>query len=224
MSESARQGSAHQSVMHNFSSESYRKKRQDDTVSIRKQRREEQHLARRQRTVALAQSPTGTSPAPTPVPDPELQPLAAMAVPGVDALTDESAVFAALTSPDPEKQLQATTRLRMVLSSSLYILFFLSFLSMCALCGVVVCSFAFHFFDVRRSCSGTDPPIDQVISLNCLPYLIRFLSSPNIKLQFEAAWTLTNSLCFHPTPTTLLTHFVDTNMTWHAQNSCEWDE
>lgn len=126
MSESStRQGSAHQSVMHSFSCESYRKKRQDDTVSIRKQRREEQHLARRQRTIACAPSAPGAaaSPAPdsaaAPAPDAALQPLAAMAVPGVDALTDERAVVVALTSPDVDKQLQATTRLRMVLSSSL---------------------------------------------------------------------------------------------------------
>lgn len=195
MSEGSRQGSAHQSVTQSFSAEAYRRKRVDDTVSIRKQRREEQHLARRQRTVARAPSPPGAS-SPAPGGDSsaaasELQPLAATAVPGVDALTDERAVVAALTSPDVDKQLQATTKIRMVLSSSLLALLLFTPVFVC----VLICFFFSSFLSSPSpTCQGTEPPIDQVLSLNCLPYLVRFLSSPNIKLQFEAAWALTNSL------------------------------
>lgn len=116
MNESTKQENARQSVTTNFSSESFRKKRQEDTLSIRKQRREEQHLARRQRTISLTPSPSST---PSPAPDQELQPLASQPVPGVETLTDENAVVAALASADVEKQLQATNKLRMVLSSCL---------------------------------------------------------------------------------------------------------
>ena len=208
MNEGTKQENARQSVTTNFSSESFRKKRQEDTLSIRKQRREEQHLARRQRTISLTPSPSST---PSPAPDQELQPLASQPVPGVETLTDENAVVAALASADVEKQLQATNKLRMVLSSSL--------------CSVLCFHFCVFFFWVHTVClfpSGANPPIDQVVSLNCIPYLVRFLSSPSIKLQFEAAWTLTNSLSL---PLSLFMIFINLWVT-HVmqQNSCEWKQ
>jgi len=39
----------------------------------------------------------------------------------------------------------------------------------------------------------TSPPVEQVVSAGCLPHLIRCISeSDNLKVQFEAAWAITN--------------------------------
>ena len=46
---------------------------------------------------------------------------------------------------------------------------------------------------VRRVLSmEKQPPIDAIINSGCLPYLVRCLTSDVPKLQFEAAWALTN--------------------------------
>ena len=37
-----------------------------------------------------------------------------------------------------------------------------------------------------------NPPIDPVIEAGVVPFLVRFLHSPNPKIQFESAWALTN--------------------------------
>src|SRR5690349_8165338 len=37
-----------------------------------------------------------------------------------------------------------------------------------------------------------NPPLDEVIATGAIETLITFLTSPNEKLQYEAAWALTN--------------------------------
>ena len=151
-----------------FSAKQYQKQRQANTVSVRKQRREEQHQARRMRFLAtpLADPPQpqvvlqpqappqaqALAPPPTPLaaqlatplatpqlatpqqqqelpttgknddwpmPDPALQPLCVQTVPGAEYIKSWEQVQEALMSADELAQLQATYKLRQLLSSCL---------------------------------------------------------------------------------------------------------
>ena len=151
----------HESVTHSFKTSDFRKKRQENTISVRKQRREEQHLSRRMRMMENFSQPSSvvpsvppavpievqkeqpvvtTAPAPAPAPASAsasasasapssscefcdigqgTQHLAEMQVPGADSLTDRDSLMAALTSDDTVRQLQATNKLRQILSNGL---------------------------------------------------------------------------------------------------------
>mgnify|MGYP002386371539 CR=1 FL=1 len=59
--------------------------------------------------------------------------------------------------------------------------------------------------------NGTEqnPPIERVIKLGCVPRLVSFLpQAGNPKLQFEAAWALTNIASGNSDQTMVLLQFV----------------
>jgi len=155
----------------------FRKKREHETVSIRKQQREELNLKRRMIApsvdlAAPSSSPFGrvdgggTLPLPTvstPTPSvtggspQNVAVLAKMPVEGADRLQSPTQFIAAFQSSDPLDHLRAAHSIRRLLSLE------------------------------------KNPPIDSVIQSGCLPYLVHCLSATdNQKLQFEAAWALTN--------------------------------
>jgi len=144
----------------------FRKKREDDTISIRKQKREEINLKRRMiaplndtpvvmnmmdATQQPAANPTAT------VPASNIAVLAKMPVDGSDVFSNPAQLVEAFKSPNPLDHLKAAHHIRRLLS-------------------------------LEKS-----PPIDAVIKSGCLPYLVNCLGAvDNQKLQFEAAWALTN--------------------------------
>jgi len=147
----------------------FRKKREDDTISIRKQKREETNLKRRMIAPSVPETPvvTGTpvmqptgviNPnVPVAAPAAPVAVLAKMPVEGSDSFTNPQEYIAAFTSPNPQDHLRAAHHIRRLLS-------------------------------LEKS-----PPIDLVIKSGCLPHLVRCLDAvDNQKLQFEAAWALTN--------------------------------
>lgn len=138
MSEVSRRG-----VRSVFDAESFRKKREDDTISIRKQKREEQNLKRRMLMTASgvpAESPAQMAgqPLAAPVVTPGATPgapatttpvLAKMPVPGSDRFTNPAELLQALQSPDPTNHLQAATHIRRILSIGLLFCFLFSLFS-----------------------------------------------------------------------------------------------
>ena len=130
MSESSRRG-----VRSIFDPESFRKKREDDTISIRKQKREEQNLKRRMLMASSGAAGDATTPAQmasqplaAPVVTPGATPgaaattqpvLAKMPVPGSDRFTNPAELLQALQSPDVTLHLQAATHIRRILSIGL---------------------------------------------------------------------------------------------------------
>jgi len=147
--------------------ERFRKKREDDTISIRKQKREELNLKRRMLTPtesapmfgmdgSQAMSTVGQTPNAS-VPASSVAVLAKMPVEGSDAFENPTQLVEAFQSPNPQDHLRAAHHIRRLLS-------------------------------LEKS-----PPIDAVIKCGCLPHLVRCLGAvDNQKLQFEAAWALTN--------------------------------
>lgn len=137
MSESSRRG-----VRSIFDPESFRKKREDDTISIRKQKREEQNLKRRMLMASSGAAGDATTPAQmasqplaAPVVTPGATPgaaattqpvLAKMPVPGSDRFTNPAELLQALQSPDVTLHLQAATHIRRILSIGLLLLLFFS--------------------------------------------------------------------------------------------------
>ena len=150
MSESSRRG-----VRSIFDPESFRKKREDDTISIRKQKREEQNLKRRMlmstsgapadatAATAAAAAQMASQPVATTVAAPATTTpvLAKMAVPGSDRFTNPTELLQALQSSDPTLHLQAATHIRRILSIGLLLF---------------TCSQLFLFFDFSRGDDGDD--------------------------------------------------------------------
>jgi len=146
----------------------YRKKREDDTISIRKQKREEMNLKRRMIAPSSDSAPSvamsmmgGTTPFISGIETASNVPvLAKMPVEGADTerfSSNPSHYIEAFQSPNPADHLRAAHHIRRILS-------------------------------LEKS-----PPIDAVINSGCLPYLVKCLgATDNQKLQFEAAWALTN--------------------------------
>jgi len=155
--------SDHRDVRKVLDHERFRKKREDDTISIRKQKREEMNLKRRMvapssemSMMASALPAVGQTPDQTVIPQANLAVLAKMPVDS-DQFTNLTEVVAAFQSRDPQDHLKAAHYIRRALS-------------------------------LERA-----PPIDAVIKAGCLPYLVQCLGAvDNQKLQFEAAWALTN--------------------------------
>lgn len=118
--------------------EEARRRREDDMVEIRKNKRDE-GLLKKRREGGIPAPPTSAE------------------IPMQNQCDSISSSAIAITSEDPIKQLDATTQFRKFLSIEI------------------------------------NPPIDAVIRTGILPYLVNFLRRADTpKLQFEAAWALTN--------------------------------
>jgi hypothetical protein len=89
-----------------------------------------------------------------------------------------------LNTNDVEKQLLATQQFRKLLSKGAYLFLF----SLFNLKLILVFLFSFCLYSTEPN-----PPIDEVIKTGIIPRFVEFLkNNENSSLQFEAAWALTN--------------------------------
>lgn len=124
-----------------------RGRRHENTVELRKDKRTEQLLKRRNVTEAAGVEPRITSPLGQ----------SNVANRPATTLANLPAIIQGVTSADRAQQLVSTTQCRILLSKE------------------------------------KNPPIDEVVEANLVPFFIQFLTyDDSPQLQFEAAWTLTN--------------------------------
>lgn len=206
--------SSRRNVRELFNPDTFRAKRTEETVSIRKQKREEGFMKRRlvmtssgagaPAAVGVAVSPMLGPQPDTALPPPQMlepsaldpatapTPAAASPAPPTSGGVSFTQLAADLVSTSPETQIAAVSTVRRILSTGLFLHFFFPPSTFSHSLGssrcVFVCFLCSH--NAERA-----PPIDAVIAAGCLPPIVALLKSTNSKLQFEACWALTNSLC-----------------------------
>ena len=206
--------SSRRNVRELFNPDTFRAKRTEETVSIRKQKREEGFMKRRlvmtssgagaPAAVGVAVSPMLGPQPDTALPPPQMlepsaldpatapTPAAASPAPPTSGGVSFTQLAADLVSTSPETQIAAVSTVRRILSTGLFLHFFFSLPRFHTLLVHLV---VFLFVFLCSHNAERAPPIDAVIAAGCLPPIVALLKSTNSKLQFEACWALTNSLC-----------------------------
>ena len=226
--------SSRRNVREQFNPAAFRAKRCEETVSIRKQKREEGFLKRRlvmTGTGAGAPAAVGVSVSPmlAPQPDTALPPhiLGAETLdspvldPAPGAGTTTATATAAAIAPAPVSGGVSFAQLAADLVSPspdtqvAAVSTVRRILSTGLHTPTPFSCFLWHVCDLfwltpgkpLFFCAPTEraPPIDAVIAAGCLPPIVELLKSTNSKLQFEACWALTNSLHSPHTHTPIFT-------------------
>ena len=208
-----------------FDTSNYRKKREGDTVSIRKQKREDQVRKRRQIMTSAylpaaapaqapmpAQAPVAGAPvpvagapvagAPVAVAQPQQMQQPQMQQPQMQQPQMQQPGYYGAQTPVPEaygaptpgntqegkwEAVLAKQPVAGAESFSSPIELYQCFQSPDPEAHLRATTYIRRLLSIEQS-----PPIDMVINSGCLPYLVQCLSSDRPKLQFEAAWALTN--------------------------------